>query len=296
LPKEKVVILTTGSQGEPMSALTRIANDEHRQIKIIAGDTVIISATPIPGNERSVANTINALCVRGAKVIYGRDAGVHVSGHGCQEEQKLMINLCKPKFFMPVHGEYRMLVRHGELAVECGVSAENIFVMENGEVLELTADQGKTTGQVESGVLLIDFNRDFFIDEEIVAERQKLADDGLVVIAITVDPKGAVVGGPDVTLRGVILPRGIPVEDFVQELRQSIEGIIGKANAAGPVTPDEVRSLLIEKLEAHFARDLRSSPLLQVMVMRSAKASAEELAAINNVKAAKAAPKSVKDK
>ncbi|MBA4076586.1 MAG: ribonuclease J [Cyanobacteria bacterium PR.023] len=296
LPKEKVVILTTGSQGEPMSALTRIANDEHRQIKIIAGDTVIISATPIPGNERSVANTINALCVRGAKVIYGRDAGVHVSGHGCQEEQKLMINLCKPKFFMPVHGEYRMLVRHGELAVECGVSAENIFVMENGEVLELTADHGKTTGQVESGVLLIDFNRDFFIDEEIVAERQKLADDGLVVIAITVDPKGAVVGGPDVTLRGVILPRGIPVEDFVQELRQTIEGIIGKANAAGPVTPDEVRSLLIEKLEAHFARDLRSSPLLQVMVMRSAKASAEELAAINNVKAAKAVPKSVKDK
>ncbi len=296
LPKEKVVILTTGSQGEPMSALTRIANDEHRQIKIIAGDTVIISATPIPGNERSVANTINALCVRGAKVIYGRDAGVHVSGHGCQEEQKLMINLCKPKFFMPVHGEYRMLVRHGELAVECGVSAENIFVMENGEVLELTADHGKTTGQVESGVLLIDFNRDFFIDEEIVAERQKLADDGLVVIAITVDPKGAVVGGPDVTLRGVILPRGIPVEDFVQELRQSIEGIIGKANASGPVTPDEVRSLLIEKLEAHFARDLRSSPLLQVMVMRSAKASAEELAAINNVKAAKAVPKSVKDK
>jgi len=163
-------------------------------------------------------------------------------------------------------------------------------------VLELTADHGKTTGQVESGVLLIDFNRDFFIDEEIVAERQKLADDGLVVIAITVDPKGAVVGGPDVTLRGVILPRGIPVEDFVQELRQTIEGIIGKANAAGPVTPDEVRSLLIEKLEAHFARDLRSSPLLQVMVMRSAKASAEELAAINNVKAAKAVPKSVKDK
>jgi ribonuclease J len=145
----------------------------------------LIAISTDSGAERSVANTINALCVRGAKVIYGRDAGVHVSGHGCQEEQKLMINLCKPKFFMPVHGEYRMLVRHGELAVECGVSAENIFVMENGEVLELTADHGKTTGQVESGVLLIDFNRDFFIAKKSWL-KAKLADDGLVVIAITV--------------------------------------------------------------------------------------------------------------
>jgi ribonuclease J len=271
LPKEKVVILTTGSQGEPMSALTRIANDEHRQIKIIAGDTVIISATPIPGNERSVANTINALCVRGAKVIYGRDSGVHVSGHGCQEEQKLMINLCKPKFFMPVHGEYRMLVRHGELANECGVPVDNVFIMDNGEVLELTPDSGNLTGRVDSGVLLIDFNRDFFIDEEIVAERQRLADDGLVVIAVTVDERGKVVGGPDITLRGVILPRGIPAEDFVQELRHHIEGIIVKTYAKSLVTPDELRAVLVEKLSEHFSSNLKSNPLLQVIAMRSAR-------------------------
>jgi len=271
LPKEKVVILTTGSQGEPMSALTRIANDEHRAIKINAGDTVIISATPIPGNERSVANTINALCVRGAKVIYGRDAGVHVSGHGCQEEQKLMINLCKPKFFMPVHGEYRMLVRHGELAVECGVLEENVFIMDNGEVLELTADAGKMAGSVDSGVLLVDFNRDFFIDEDIVADRQRLADDGLVVIAVTIDQLGKIVGGPDVTLRGVILPRGIPAEDFVQELKNNIEMIVATASAGQALSPDAVRSLLMEKLEYQFARDLKSNPLLQVLAMRSAK-------------------------
>ena len=132
LPHNKVVILTTGSQGEPLSALSRIANHEYKQMRIVPGDTVIVSATPIPGNERSVANTINALFLRGADVIYGRQAGVHVSGHACRQEQMLMINLCRPKFFMPIHGEYRMLVRHGEIATECGVLPENVFVMEMG--------------------------------------------------------------------------------------------------------------------------------------------------------------------
>src|SRR5262249_16084116 len=153
---------------------TRIANDEHKQIKILKGDTVIISATPIPGNERSVANTINALFLRGADVIYGRDAGVHVSGHACREEQKLMINICQPKFFMPIHGEYRMLVRHAELAAECGVAPENCFVMENGEVLELFKDRGQKAGRIKSGIVLIDSSRAWEIDESLVEERRHL--------------------------------------------------------------------------------------------------------------------------
>lgn len=269
LPLDKVVILTTGSQGEPMSALTRIANDEHRMIKILPGDTVVISATPIPGNERSVANTINALCVRGAKVIYGRDAGVHVSGHACREEQKLMINLCKPKYFLPVHGEYRMLVRHSELAVECGVAPENTFVMDNGEVLEISGDRAWKSGVVESGLVLIDFNRDFFIDEEIVAERQKLADDGMVALVVSIDDQGGI-KGTDVSLRGIILPRGLPAEEFVINLRTRAEAII---KALKCNEPDQIKEVLVEKINHYFNDELRSKPLLHVLVMRAARAS-----------------------
>jgi ribonuclease J len=184
LPPEKVVVLTTGSQGEPLSALSRIARDEHKQIKVQPGDTVIVSATPIPGNERSIANTINNLFMRGAEVIYGRDAGVHVSGHACREEQKLMINLCKPKFFMPIHGEYRMLVKHAQLATECGVEADNTFVMENGDVLELFKDRGQKLPRIKSGIILIDSNGSWEIDAQTVEERMTLAQDGVVNVAV----------------------------------------------------------------------------------------------------------------
>jgi len=269
LELHEVVILTTGSQGEPMSALTRIANDEHRKIRIESGDTVIISATPIPGNERSVANTINALCVRGAKVIYGRDAGVHVSGHACREEQKLMINLCKPKYFIPVHGEYRMLVRHGELAVECGVDPDNVFIMDNGDVLELKPDKGAKVGKVQSGVLLVDYNRDFMIDEEIVEERQKLAGDGLVALAVSIDQDGKLLTGPDVSLRGVILPRGLPAEEFVIRLTDKAKEILSSAPAHEVSSADNVKNLLFEELTKYFQDELRSNPLLQVVAMRS---------------------------
>lgn len=269
LPIDKVVILTTGSQGEPMSALTRIANDEHRQIKIKEGDTVIISATPIPGNERSVANTINALCVRGAKVIYGRDAGVHVSGHACREEQKLMINLCQPKYFLPVHGEYRMLVGHAKLANECGVEADNCFVMDNGEILEITSDKAWKSGTVASGIVLIDFNRDFFIDEEIVAERQKLADDGMVALVVTID--AGAIRNIDVSLRGIILPRGTPAEEFVINLRHKAETVVAELKSA---EPDEIKQALVQKLNHYFVDEFRSLPLLHILVMRAVPATA----------------------
>ena len=266
LPPKEVVILTTGSQGEPMSALTRIANDEHRRIKIIAGDTVIISATPIPGNERSVANTINALFERGANVIYGRDAGVHVSGHACQEELKLMINLTRPKFFIPVHGEYRMLVKHGQLAVGCGVEKDNVFIMANGDVVHLSADKGFMGEKVKSGINLIDFNRDWQIDEDIVEERQRLADDGMVAVAISLDPNGRLSAGPDVSLRGLIIPRGMPVEELVIRIRKEALTILDQEMVHDP-------SLLKSKVEAHlnefFANDLKSSPLVHVLVMRA---------------------------
>jgi ribonuclease J len=272
LPKDEVVILTTGSQGEPMSALTRIANNEHRKIRIIPGDTVVISATPIPGNERSVANTINALFERGANVIYGRDAGIHVSGHACQEEQKLMLNLTKPKYFIPVHGEYRMLVKHGELAQQCGVKAENIFIMGNGDVLELGTQSGSMVGEVQSGITLIDFNRDWQIDEDIVQERLQLADDGMVAVAVTVGSEGELLSGPDVSLRGLIVPRGVPVEELVIKIRQQakvcVEELVGKHSSEEEVATN-LKEKLVLGLGDFFEREVRSNPLIHTLVMRA---------------------------
>ncbi len=266
LPMDRVVILTTGSQGEPLSALTRIANNEHKQIKIVEGDTVIISATPIPGNERSVANTINALFVRGADVIYGKEAGVHVSGHACREEQKLMINLCQPKFFMPVHGEYRMLVKHCELAVECGVAEDNTFVMENGDVLELTRDKGQKNGRVKSGIILIDSSRAWQINDAIVEDRRHLSEDGLVIVALTLGPARKVLAGPDVSLKGVILPRGLPAEEFVVKVQNVVKEILADRAIMDKLQDSDLRSYLLGALSRFFVEKMRAKPLVQVLL------------------------------
>lgn len=158
-PKEQIVLLTTGSQGEPMSALTRMAMSDHRRVQIEPGDTVIISANPIPGNEKLVARVVDMLSKLGAEVIHGRDANVHVSGHACREELMMLLNLVKPQYFMPVHGEYRMLLKHAQLAEQVGMPKENIFVAENGNVLELNKDFGRLNGKVASGRVLIDGGR-----------------------------------------------------------------------------------------------------------------------------------------
>jgi ribonuclease J len=266
LPHHKVVILTTGSQGEPLSALSRIANDEHKQIKITPGDTVIISATPIPGNERLVANTINSLFLRGANVVYGREAGVHVSGHACKEEQKLMINLCKPKFFMPIHGEYRMLVKHAELAVQCGVDENNVFVMENGDVLEMTKDKGQKNGRIKCGIILVDSSRNWHINEAIVEERRHLSEDGLVTVAATINSKRHLLDVPQVSLRGVILPRGVAPEMFVNKVLDQINLILSDTAAIGKLSDDDLRSYMVGALNRFFSEKMRASPLVQVML------------------------------
>jgi ribonuclease J len=267
LPKDKVVILTTGSQGEPLSALSRIARDEHKQIKIVPGDTVIISATPIPGNERSIANTINRLCIRGADVIYGSNAGVHVSGHACREEQKLMINLCKPKFFMPIHGEYRMLVKHAELATECGVPADNTFVMDNGDVLELFKDRGQKVGRVKSGIVLLDSSGLWEIDQQTVEERLALAADGVINIALTLTSAKEVLVGPDISMRGIILPRNITPDDFLNQLSLDVIEILNKNKAAiNKLHGDDLRSYLLGAINKHFADNLKCTPLIQLIV------------------------------
>lgn len=266
LPHDRIVIMTTGSQGEPLSALTRIAKNEHKQVKIVPGDTVIISATPIPGNERSIANTINALFVRGADVIYGKGAGVHVSGHACREEQKLMINLCKPKFFMPVHGEYRMLVKHAELAVECGVAAENTFVMENGDVLELFKDRGNKIGRVKSGIVLIDNSTSWPIDQQTVQERQVMAEDGVVNIALTMSHNKEVLIGPDISIRGLILPKGMSPEEFLDSLKDDLLEILRKDTALKKLSGSDLRSYLLGTINKHFVDTMKSQPLVQLLL------------------------------
>ena len=185
LPADKVLILCTGTQGEPLAALSRIANGTHKYISLREGDTVVISATPIPGNEKAAYKNINQLMKRHANVVFERGVGIHVSGHGCQEEQKLMLNLIKPNFFMPVHGEFVMLKKHKELAEAVGIPSQNIILAENGMKLELTKSNFKAVGKVPSGVTLIDGFGIGDIGNAVLKDRQNLADDGIVIISIS---------------------------------------------------------------------------------------------------------------
>lgn len=202
LPDHKILILTTGSQGESMAALSRIARKEHRQIQIRSGDTVVFSANPIPGNTISVVNTIDQLMIQGARVIYGRAQGIHVSGHGCQEDQKLMLNLTRPKFFLPVHGEHRMLIKHSQTAQSMGIPAENMVIINNGDIVELAEDAIQIAGKVPAGIELMD--RAGILKAHVLEERQRLAEDGMVTVAATVGMDGNLLIAPEVHLRGVV--------------------------------------------------------------------------------------------
>ncbi|NJK40750.1 MAG: ribonuclease J [Acaryochloridaceae cyanobacterium SU_2_1] len=201
-PDHKTLILTTGSQGEPMAALSRIARKEHRQLQIRPGDTVVFSANPIPGNTIAVVNTIDQLMIQGAKVIYGRTQGIHVSGHGCQEDQKLMLNLTRPKFFLPVHGEHRMLIKHSQTAQSMGIPADNMVIINNGDIVALEADSIKIAGKVPAGIELLD--RAGILKAHVLEERQRLAEDGMVTVAATVGLDGNLLTAPEVHLRGVV--------------------------------------------------------------------------------------------
>jgi len=184
-PANKVLILCTGTQGEPLAALSRIANGTHKHISLREGDTVVISATPIPGNEKAATKNINQLMKRDANVVFEKGIGIHVSGHGCQEEQKLMINLVKPKYFLPVHGEYAMIKKHKELAMAVGIPEKNVVLAENGAKLELSKNSFKSVGRVPSGATFIDGFGIGDVGNAVLKDRQNLADDGIVIITIS---------------------------------------------------------------------------------------------------------------
>lgn len=277
LPSEGVLVLTTGSQGEPMAALTRIANQGHRQIKIQEGDTVVFSANPIPGNTIAVVNTIDKLMMQGAKVVYGKGEGLHVSGHGAQEDQKLMLAMTRPKFFLPVHGEHRMLVKHSQTAQQMGVPAENMVIIDNGDIVELTQDQIKIAGRVPSGIELVDSSRTGMVHDRVLKERQQLAEEGMVTIATAIGWDGQMVTKPEILVRGVALA----VES--ERLNRDIENCIEKTlrNRWSDISHTYEDDIEVDwvKLKTHLEsdilrvlkRELKSRPLLTLMIQTPAK-------------------------
>ena len=246
-PPDRVCVMTTGSQGEPMSGLARMSVRDHKKFKIVPGDTVVISATPIPGNEKSVYKTINNLWKLGATVIHGTDGRSHVSGHASQEELLLMLNLVRPEFFIPVHGEYRMLVTHGRLAVQTGVETTNVFVVENGDVLEFTADYGDKIGKTYGGNVLVDGSGVGGVGEAVLRDRKALSNDGIVVVVVTIDAEEArVIGEPELISKGVFyIPEADGVMDALRaELREAIATVSVEALRDVTSVKEHVRNTL----------------------------------------------------
>jgi ribonuclease J len=221
LPDSEVVILTTGSQGEPMSVLSRIATDEHKTIKIKEEDTVILSAKMIPGNEKSIGRIINHLFRRGANVIYEKVSEIHVSGHASKEELKLMLNMVKPKMFMPIHGEHRHKVYHARLAEKTGIPKSNIFIMEDGEILEITKNGANKNGKVPSGRIYVDGKGVGDVEDMVLRDRKRLAHDGIVIIILSIEKlSGSIVSGPDIITRGFVF------EDASQEVINNTKELV----------------------------------------------------------------------
>jgi ribonuclease J len=230
---DQVAIICTGSQGEPTSALTRIANQDHRLIHIQPGDTVILSATPVPGNEKMVHRTINNLFRQGAEVFYQGISNVHVSGHGAQEELKLMLSLIRPKFFVPVHGEYRQLILHAKLGNSLGIPEENIVVAEDGDIVELTADEIKTVDHLSSGNVFVDGLSVGDVGQIVLRDRKVLSQDGILMAVLTVDKEtGQPIAGPDIVSRGFVYMRD--AEELLESARvrvlESFNGLNGHAS------------------------------------------------------------------
>ena len=251
---DQVVIITTGSQGEPMSALSRMAAAEHRKVNIVEGDTIIISATPIPGNEKLVSKVINQLFKKGAEVIYGSQENIHVSGHACQEELKLMQTLVRPKNFIPVHGEYRHLQQHGELAIKLGLDSKNVVIPDVGDVIEVTRSGIKKNGSVISGQIFVDGLGVGDVGNIVLRDRKHLSQDGILTVVVTLSKENkTIVAGPDIISRGFVYVReSVSLMDEARDIVRNILLDCEEKNISDWATlksnvRDELRSYLYEK-------------------------------------------------
>jgi len=266
-PPNEVVIITTGSQGEPMSALSKLAVRDHPRMKILAGDTVVISATPIPGNEKSVGKTINNLYRLGATVIHGTSQGTaHVSGHASQEELLLMLNLVRPKHFIPIHGEYRMLVTHAGLAQKTGVEAKDCYVIENGDVVEFTAKGAARVGKTYGGNVMVDGSGVGDIGDAVLRDRKHLSVDGIMMVVVTVDAEEArVVAGPDLVTRGVLyLPDS---SDVMGDLEKRVSDVLAGCSAEGIRDIPTVKEHIRQGLSKAIYEKTRRKPIVIPVVM-----------------------------
>lgn len=263
---DKIVIITTGSQGEPMSALTRMAMNDHKKVDIIPGDTVIISATPIPGNEKLVSRTIDHLYKLGAEVIYEKENGVHVSGHASQEEIKLMHNLVRPKFFMPVHGEYRHLIKHAILAQSLGMPKENIVIAENGSVVELTRNSISINGRVPSGKVLVDGLGVGDVGNIVLRDRRQLSQDGIMIVVVTIEKETCrVVSGPDIVSRGFVYVR--EAEDLMEEAKDKVQSALERCKDNGVSEWSAIKSTVRDSLGRFLYEKTRRRPMILPIIM-----------------------------
>ena len=263
---DKLVIITTGSQGETMSALSRIASNEYKQVSIRPGDKIIISASSIPGNEKNISNVINELMRKGADVVYDGIADIHVSGHARQEELKLMLSLVKPKYFMPVHGEYVHLLSHRDLALSLGIPKENIFVMNIGEVLEISKKDAKVNGTVPSGQVLVDGLGVGDVGNIVLRDRRNLSENGLMIVVVAIDSaSGCIVSGPDIISRGFVYVR--ESEDLMDEAKSVINDALMKCEANHISGWSNIKNTIKDTLKNFLWQKMKRSPMILPIIM-----------------------------
>jgi ribonuclease J len=263
---DKLTIITTGSQGENMSGLVRMASGTHANVKIIPGDTVVLSASPIPGNEKMVYKLINQLFKKGADVKYGNVEDIHTSGHACQEELKLIHSIVKPRFFMPVHGEYRHLKLHGQLAQKLGMSAENIIIPEAGRAYVVNESSIKASETVPSGAVLVDGLGIGDVGEVVLRDRKHLSQDGLIIVVLTIQKKeGILLAGPDIISRGFVYMK--ESEALIDEMRDVVQNVIDNASLKEMMQRQDMKSKIRRDLRKFLYNKTRRKPMILPIFM-----------------------------
>ena len=261
LPADRLTFLTTGSQGEPLSALHRIALDDHKTIKVEPGDTVILSSKFIPGNEKTISNLINHLYRRGAEVHYEKVSEIHVSGHASQEELKTMLQLTRPRYFVPIHGEYRHLVRHRRLAQDVGLPTENCFILEDGDVLELTANSAKKVKPIQVGRVFVDGKGVGDVGDVVIRDRRHLSEGGMVLVVMAIHQQsGELVAGPELISRGFMLAE--ESEEVLESAKNEVMATLNNMNRETRTDPAELKEEVRKTLRRFFRKKLERHPVV----------------------------------